>query len=80
MSAKTKTTKTTKLSPAIPANCEAMMSRADIAAALRVSVRHLDAMIGVEEYPKPDTHLGRAPRWRRETHDRWVRQRCGAEG
>lgn len=60
-------------------NVESMMSRADVADALRVSVRHLDGMIAASEYPQPDTHFGRAPRWDRETHNRWVRQRCKRE-
>lgn len=77
-SAKTKAAKL-RAAPAIPTGCEAMMSRADVAAALRISVRHLDAMIGASEYPRPDTHLGRAPRWRRVTHDAWVLKTCGVE-
>lgn len=60
-------------------NVESMMSRADVADALRVSVRHLDGMIGANEYPQPDTYLGRAPRWDRETHNLWVRKRCKKE-
>ena len=69
--------RTKREAPPLPTGCEAMLAKADVVAALRISVRHLDEMIAAGEYPRPDTHLGRNPRWRRETHDRWVRARCG---
>jgi Uma2 family endonuclease len=73
-------TREPKATPPIPTGMEAFLSRADIAAALRVSVRQLDMMIGEGDYPKPDTYFGKLPRWSRETHDRWARQRRGVEG
>jgi hypothetical protein len=55
------------------------MSRADVAAALRISVRHLDGMVASGEYPRPDTQIGGGPRWDRETHNEWLRRRCRKE-
>jgi predicted DNA-binding transcriptional regulator AlpA len=63
----------------VPTGLEVLLSRGAIAAALDVSVRHLDGMIAAGNYPRPDTHLGKLPRWHRETHDAWVRRRVGKE-
>jgi predicted DNA-binding transcriptional regulator AlpA len=64
--------------PLPPANsCEALMTKADVCAALRISLRALDGMISAGDYPAHDTKLGpQQPRWRRATHDAWIVARC----
>lgn len=65
----------------LPSRGEAALSRADIAALLRITTRTLDNMIGAGQYPRcdfrmPDPEKG-DPRWRLSTHDAWVRKRAG---
>lgn len=72
-----------KYQPApLPSRGEVGLTRADIAALLRITPRTLDNMVGAGQYPRcdfrmPDPEKG-DPRWRLSTHDAWVRKRAGA--
>jgi hypothetical protein len=65
----------------VPFPCEALLTRRDIAALLRITTRTLDTMISSGQYPRcdlrlPDPEKG-DPRWRVATHDAWIRERVG---
>lgn len=57
----------------LPPGCEALLGRDDVARAIGVSLRTLDAMLATERFPPPDFHVGPKPRWRVETYNGWVR-------
>ena len=61
-----------KPAPELPAAALQLLEPSQIAAALRVSARELRRLIAAREYPGPDMHVGRLPRWRVATHNSWV--------
>ena len=56
----------------LPPGCLALLGKAQIAAAIWVSVRSLEGKIAAGLYPPPDMRLGAFDRWRLETHNAWV--------
>lgn len=68
-------TKATKAKPAetTPA-VNAVLSNSQVAAALAISVRKLQEMISVGEFPRCDFRMpgGDSPRWRVATLNSWV--------
>lgn len=67
-----------KQAPDLPNNTEALLGKAQICFAVGVSVRTLQSMLASGEFPKPDTHIGKFPRWRVATFNTWVLRQCGA--
>ena len=44
----------------------------EVAAALGIARRTLERMISAGQFPKADLHIGRMPKWRRETVAGWI--------
>lgn len=57
----------------LPVGIEAWLSKADIAAAMRISVRRFDQLRAMDRYPKPDREIGAHPRWTIELHNKFMR-------
>ncbi|AGA28740.1 helix-turn-helix transcriptional regulator [Singulisphaera acidiphila] len=58
---------------ALPADCQTLLSKAQVAAALSLSVRKVEEMISAAEFPKPDLRItGNLPRWRVGTLNAWI--------
>lgn len=68
-------TKPRKPAPEPPAAATQLLEPRQIAAALRVSYRQVKQMVAAGEYPKPDLHIGRLPRWQVATHNAWITAR-----
>ncbi|MDR3618222.1 MAG: helix-turn-helix domain-containing protein [Paludisphaera borealis] len=51
---------------------EPLLSIDDVAAALSCSRRLVERMRSAGKLPRPDLHVGRMPRWKRETLVRWI--------
>lgn len=66
-----------KQTPVLPNSTEALLGKAQICFAVGVSVRTLQSMLAAGEFPKPDTHIGKFPRWRVATFNAWVLKQCG---
>jgi predicted DNA-binding transcriptional regulator AlpA len=62
---------------AIPPGVAVALERRQIAAALGVTTKTLGQMVSSGEYPGPDFHIGRLPRWRAETHNAWMAGKNG---
>jgi predicted DNA-binding transcriptional regulator AlpA len=62
----------------IPPGCEALLSNAQVAAALSVSVRKVQEMISAGEFPRCDFRIGDSPRWRVGTVNAWVEARAAS--
>jgi hypothetical protein len=60
----------------IPPGAEALLGKAQICAALGISLRTLQSMLAAGEYPPADTRIGLFPRWRVATHNAWIDARC----
>lgn len=58
--------------PPLP-GIESYLSKADIAAAMRISVRKFEQIRSMGGYPDPDRAAGSLPRWTRALHDRFMR-------
>lgn len=61
-----------KAPPAIPPGCDALLSNAQVAAVLSVSIRTVQYMVASGEFPKCDFKIGDSPRWRVKTVNAWV--------
>lgn len=65
-------------SPVLPTSLDALLSRAQVQAALGgITGRGLSKYIAGGEFPRPDTYLGKYPRWRTSTVNAWIAARCG---
>jgi predicted DNA-binding transcriptional regulator AlpA len=62
--------------PPLPPGCEALLGKAQLCAALGVSLRKLQGMLSAGEFPAADLRLGAHPRWRVATLNAWVEARC----
>ncbi len=51
---------------------EPLLSIAELIAILGVSRRTLERMISGGEFPPADIRIGKLPRWRRATYERWI--------
>lgn len=51
---------------------ETMLEINDLADLLNVSRRTVERLRTAGKVPKPDMHVGKMPRWNRETIRRWV--------
>jgi hypothetical protein len=51
------------------------LSKVDIAAALRISVRRFEQIRSEGKYPPPDRMIGNLPRWTVPLHDRFMREK-----
>lgn len=81
MKAKAKPTPKPGKPPApLPPGMETLLCRAQVAEALGVTTRTLDAMVSAGEYPRPDTHIGVLPRWRVVSHNTWIESSCKKKG
>jgi excisionase family DNA binding protein len=49
-----------------------LLSIDDVAEALSCSRRLVERMRSAGKLPKPDLHVGRMPRWSRETIAKWI--------
>jgi predicted DNA-binding transcriptional regulator AlpA len=59
--------------PAVaPAGAEVLMSKAQVCAALGISLPNFNRMVSAGQFPAPDLHLGRFPRWRIPTYNAYV--------
>lgn len=65
--------------PALPSSCEALMTVAQIAAALGVTTRQVHLMLSAGKYPPCDVRIGRLARWKVSTHNRWLESQCGTK-
>ena len=61
----------------VPAGVSILLSKEQIYAAIGVSDRTFDSMLSAGKYPPPDMRLGPLPRWKVETHNKWVEASCG---
>ena len=59
----------------IPPGTPIVLEPAQIAAALAVTDRTFRALRSSGEFPGPDLHIGRLPRWKSETLARWIESR-----
>lgn len=75
MAAKTKAKKAER-PPDGPTAVDCLLTRADVRAALRISERTLSSYLQTGDFPAPDTHIGRRPRWRTSTLNGWIARRC----
>jgi predicted DNA-binding transcriptional regulator AlpA len=66
--------------PPLPPGCEALLGKAQLCAALGVSLRKLQGMLSAGEFPAADLRLGAHPRWRVATLNAWVEARCRPGG
>ena len=64
-----------KPAPPVPAGCEALLGKAQVCAALGISLRTFQSMMASGDYPKPDIRLGAFPRWRVASHNAWIEAR-----
>lgn len=79
MAAKVKAKPKKRPAAEAPAGVSSVLTRADICAALRVSLRTLTAMRRRGEYPEPDMAINRKlPRWSLALHERWFRDSLAA--
>lgn len=62
----------TKRPVQVPAGVEQLLGRQQLAAALGVSTRQMDKMVGASEFPGPDLRIGSSPRWRASSVNRWI--------
>jgi predicted DNA-binding transcriptional regulator AlpA len=51
-----------------------LLKRAEVARILGISLRTLDLYRSKGAIPKPDTTIGRMPRWNEQTILRWLKQ------
>lgn len=58
--------------PAVTTVLHPLLSIKKVAAALDCSRRVFERLRASGRFPKPDLLLGRMPRWRRETVQRWI--------
>ncbi len=63
--------------PQLPSGCEALLTKAQICAALGVSLRTLQGMVSGGEFPREDLRLGVLPRWRVRTLNAWIEEKAG---
>ncbi len=61
----------------LPAGCEILLRRSDLAAVLGISIRSLSMMLATGKFPKADLTVGSSPRWRLATYNGWVQQKAG---
>ena len=61
-----------KTAPAIPANCEALMTTEQVAAAMGVTKRQVHLMLSAGKFPSCDLRIGRLARWKVSTFNKWV--------
>lgn len=62
-----------------PATATPVLSKQDVCDLLRISPRQLAKMVSSGDYPTPDAHMGKRPRWSVDTHNEWVSAKL-AEG
>ncbi len=79
MSTTKKQAKPVKPAPTLPTGCEAFVGKAQICFALGVSERTFASLLSTKEFPPHDVRLGKFPRWRVETLNRWIRRKSGIE-
>lgn len=60
--------------PQVPEGLDEVIEMAEIVAALKITRQYLRIMILTGKYPRPDMYIGRLPRWKSSTHNRWVSQ------
>ena len=66
------TTPTPTRSAASPVVVEPLLSVRDVADALGCGRRTIERMRSAGKFPRPDLHVGKLPRWKRETLTRWI--------
>jgi hypothetical protein len=49
-----------------------LLSQEDLTRVLNASRRTVERMRSAGRLPRPDLHLGRVPRWKPETIQRWI--------
>lgn len=69
-----------KTKPDLPASCEALLTTAQIAAAMGVTARHVQAMLSAGKFPECDLRIGRLPRWKVSTWNQWIASQGRAGG
>lgn len=65
-----------KPTPPLPPGCEALLSKQQICFAIGVSLRTFQGMVSAGQFPAADTRVGAFPRWRVQTLNRWIEERC----
>lgn len=79
--AKTKARQLSRSPAPVPAACNALLSRDQVAAALGgISPRMLSILLSTGEFPQADLHIGRLPRWKTSTVNAWIEGRSRDAG
>lgn len=71
--------KTKTKSVEIPPGVDALMTPAQVAAALSISARTLRTKIATGKFPRSESPPGCDPRWRVSTFNRWVKKNYGRD-
>ena len=69
-----------KSPPLLPAGLDPLMSLDQVARALGVSKNTGWKMLSSGEFPKAETMIGQARRWRVSTVQKWINDRCEQKG
>lgn len=56
----------------LPGSLECLITKADICVALSIGERMLAEWRSRGQFPAPDLHLGKLPRWRSSTFNAWL--------
>lgn len=69
---KTKTKSKVKPTPTPPAGVPQLLTKTHLTGLLGISMRKLESMLSLGQFPRSDFQIGDMPRWRTQTYLDWV--------